>query len=247
MQDEQEEDYFSEVSEDKSKVGEAAIYGIDYEDQLEYDYMQHLKEVGRSANAVLIEAPAVKSESKETRKGFQLPAETLPSREEIDKDLLQQDLLKEGTLELDPSVLEIMESLEDEAFIQDFDDGFLDQLHEESAAFSNEDDYSYVEDDAEFDNDDYPSETDEEYDDYKSTRRGRLAQVKEEELMSSFSMSSSSLYRNEGLTLLDERFDKVRLQIVFGCFNFQRRCCKTTTKTQLVQLMMGKSNRRTIE
>lgn len=36
--------------------GEAAKFGIFFEDQNDYDYLQHMREVGRSANAVLIEA-----------------------------------------------------------------------------------------------------------------------------------------------------------------------------------------------
>jgi hypothetical protein len=43
--------------------GEAAKFGIFFGDQNEYDYLQHMREVGRSINAVLIEAKASTSSS----------------------------------------------------------------------------------------------------------------------------------------------------------------------------------------
>jgi len=45
-----------------SKLGTASLYGISFEDQLEYDYLQHLKPMGEDPSAVFIPSGPVKVE-----------------------------------------------------------------------------------------------------------------------------------------------------------------------------------------
>ena len=47
----------------RENEGEAAEYGIFFDDT-EYDYMQHLRSVGETPDAVLLEAPASKDQGK---------------------------------------------------------------------------------------------------------------------------------------------------------------------------------------
>jgi len=51
------------VSKVRSNEGEAAEYGI-YFDDTEYDYMQHLRSIGEQPDAVLLEAPGKKDKGK---------------------------------------------------------------------------------------------------------------------------------------------------------------------------------------
>src|ERR1700712_2367836 len=54
----------SEVDDIRDNEGEAASYGIYYDDT-EYDYMQHMREIGASSgDAYFVEAPTTKSKGK---------------------------------------------------------------------------------------------------------------------------------------------------------------------------------------
>ncbi|WVQ77750.1 40S ribosomal protein S27 [Cryptococcus sp. DSM 104548] len=137
-----------EASLDKSKIrsneGEAALYGITYDDSA-YDYMQHLKPVGGLAaggDSWLIAAPKGGSGvapgmkgGKQKSKGaavdddmFKLPETVLPSKammsvqeararsEAIPTELqgLQPDM--------DPHLRQVLEALDDDEFVDDGDD-----------------------------------------------------------------------------------------------------------------------------
>jgi protein LTV1 len=52
-----EDDLGPDVEAVRENEGEAAEYGIFFDDT-EYDYMQHLRPVGEAADAVLLEAPS---------------------------------------------------------------------------------------------------------------------------------------------------------------------------------------------
>ncbi|WVQ78926.1 40S ribosomal protein S27 [Cryptococcus sp. DSM 104549] len=135
-----------EASVDKSKVraneGEATLYGITYDDS-SYDYMQHLKPIGRGgAEVVLIEGPRgsgvakgmkgaankSKGKGKEDDLFDVLPPSVLPSKNEmsvwearargeaipLELQGLQPDM--------DPHLRQVLEALDDDAFVDGEED-----------------------------------------------------------------------------------------------------------------------------
>ncbi|KAF9106613.1 hypothetical protein BGX27_009098 [Mortierella sp. AM989] len=168
------------------------------------------------------------STSGKSKKGLNLPSEVLPSREELDFDDVYQSAVPLG---LNPDmpfdIRQTLEALEDEAFVDgELEESFFDELDGEGGDFDFGDeefgDYSdeeeeeggaegwqadfkkfkkaqkYASDDDSFEgSDDGHSQTS------RSSRRPGGASA------STFSMSSSAMFRNDNLTLLDERFDKI--------------------------------------
>ncbi|KAI8605661.1 Low temperature viability protein [Dissophora ornata] len=234
------------------KIGEAALLGLvggDFNDG-SYDYSKHMKEIGKTSDAVFMAAPKVAAQQKKaaaqdmaaedqqkpatsnksTKKtGLNLPSEVLPSREELDFADVYQSAVPMGLQPDMPfDIRETLEALEDEAFVDgELDESFFDQLDEDGGDFDfgdeeveeyyeDEDDeegreagweadfkkfkkaQKHASDDESFEgSDDGYSQTS------KSSRRPAGASA------STFSMSSSAMFRNENLTLLDERFDKI--------------------------------------
>ena len=212
-------------------LGVAARYGIFFDDQNEYNYMQHLKEVGRSPSAVLLEAPTSKSKpSKKLDKDaflkdeetpapelidagkkksvrFALPEDVMASKQEITQDQMyamvdgdQQQLI------LDPDVIEIMQALEDEAYQGDFGDEFVQELNEECS----EDDQEWYDDEQEdsvYSNEAFDQQySEDESDMYRAPiRKSTGART----ALTGLSMTSSAMFRNDKLTLLDDQFDKI--------------------------------------
>ncbi|KAF8938586.1 hypothetical protein BGZ58_000622 [Dissophora ornata] len=248
----------------EEKIGEAALLGLvggDFNDG-SYDYSKHMKEIGKTSDAVFMAAPKVAAQQKKagqsrgiqftdaeaaqdmaaedqqkpatsnksTKKtGLNLPSEVLPSREELDFADVYQSAVPMGLQPDMPfDIRETLEALEDEAFVDgELDESFFDQLDEDGGDFDfgdeeveeyyeDEDDeegreagweadfkkfkkaQKHASDDESFEgSDDGYSQTS------KSSRRPAGASA------STFSMSSSAMFRNENLTLLDERFDKI--------------------------------------
>ncbi|KAF3916918.1 hypothetical protein ABW21_db0205204 [Orbilia brochopaga] len=140
----------------RQNEGEAAMHGIYYDDT-EYDYMQHMREIGVSAQAVFIEAPQAQSkqrkhktplipedalnedgtERKKTLEELleedsaaknggrtsrtQLPAEMLPSDGQLKRTYHDQqdipDTIAGFQPDMDPRLREVLEALEDEAYV----------------------------------------------------------------------------------------------------------------------------------
>ncbi|WVO17227.1 hypothetical protein L204_104919 [Cryptococcus depauperatus] len=142
-----------EATVDKSKIraneGEAALYGITYDDSA-YDYMQHLKPVGRvGAESFLIAAPkggsGVAAGMKVGQKGkgkasaedmIQLPDSVLPSKDEMS---LQEARARTEAIpselqgfqpDMDPHLRQVLEALDDDAFVDDEEEeeGWFDEL-----------------------------------------------------------------------------------------------------------------------
>ncbi|KAF3923738.1 hypothetical protein ABW20_dc0107934 [Dactylellina cionopaga] len=151
----------------RANEGEAAIHGIYYDDT-EYDYMQHMRDIGESAEAVFIEAPQSQSKQKkgkgptmipeemeeERSKGkktleelleedsnaknaggthrVQLPAEVLPSGGYLKRSYQDQqdvpDAISGFKPDLDPRLREVLEALEDEAYVDDEEEDFFVEL-----------------------------------------------------------------------------------------------------------------------
>jgi protein LTV1 len=300
--------------------GEAANYGVYYDDT-EYDYMQHMRDLGSTSGAYFVEVPEPKGKGKDkvsledalrtasiddrqsdagvsvsssvSRDARDLFGEELAPSEFVRKTTYQDqqsvpDALAGFQPDMDPRLREVLEALEDEAYVDDEEDIFVelasDAVEVDPRAWKAE-----GWDVFEGNNDDYPSYPDEEDEGWqtddtikasspnsKSKKASNVptdiadlpapdavpAAIEEgddawmhefnkfkkdgksikavkpappSELQSSvltgasaltaggrhkkrkgartsttnYSMTSSALHRTEGLTLLDERFDKI--------------------------------------
>lgn len=122
----------------RKNEGEAAMYGIYYDDSA-YDYMQHLREPG-AAEAVVIDAKAPKAKGK-TDLAAALAAAAAPEEPQrlIPKELMAsevqlqrtwrdqqdvQDEIRGFRPDMDPRLREVLEALEDEAYVDDDEDIF---------------------------------------------------------------------------------------------------------------------------
>ncbi|KAF9200861.1 hypothetical protein BGZ49_008913 [Haplosporangium sp. Z 27] len=243
------------TAQDETKIGQAALMGwVEDEYNDGYDYTQHMKEIGRTSDAVFVAAPKVVAQEKKAansrgiqftdesaaqemskedqnkqsgkaRKGLNLPSEVLPSKEELDFDDVYQSAVPIGLQPDMPfDIRQTLEALEDDAFVDgELDEDFFDQLDGEGGDFDfgdeEYDDYSDEEEgaggwEADFkkfkkaqkyasDNESFEGSDDEHSQVSRVSRRPGGASA------STFSMSSSAMFRNENLTLLDERFDKI--------------------------------------
>ncbi|KAL1740040.1 Low temperature viability protein-domain-containing protein [Schizophyllum fasciatum] len=142
----------------RPNVGEAALYGIYYDDT-EYDYMQHLRQAGveeEGVDTILIEAPtAPKKKIKERDNiGIQLkdlPDGVLASRTELPRNYESQQAIPESLAgfqpDMDPHLRQVLEALEDDAFVDDDleDDFFGELVAEGERADSDEVEFEFAE------------------------------------------------------------------------------------------------------
>ena len=242
----------------RSSVGEAALYGIYYDDA-EYDYMQHLRPVGIQENnvdSVLVEAPSNISKAKGKAKAssrLDLPPGVLPSASELPRNYESQEAIPSSIAglqpDMDPHLRQALEALEDDAFIDDeLDDDFFGELIQDGerdankeSGFDFKDEATVVAtndsaalDPAQGESDTWEARFSAFQEARKSTQQydsegdegsegkdtvGRLRSIaviggkrrrKGTSESSGYSMSSSSIFRNEGLQTLDGRFDQVQ-------------------------------------
>ena len=274
----------SDVGNIRENEGEAANYGIYYDDT-EYDYMQHMRDLGSGAGeSYFVEAPAPKNKGKGKEKqsledalressledttGLLLGEEILPSKNlrkvtyQTQQDV--PDALAGFQPDMDPRLREVLEALEDEAYVDEDDEIFgelakdgeeLDEDEFEQGAWDEEDD-GWESDDtakptkeykdavselvqAEIENDDRDDHGDgdwmADFSKFKKDQKFRAAPVGPSDMQSSlmttttnggrrkkrkgaltnpsaYSMTSSSMFRTEGLTTLDARFEKIEEQ-----------------------------------
>ncbi|XP_078037900.1 LTV1 ribosome biogenesis factor [Augochlora pura] len=206
------------LNDDKRKE-EQQKYGIYFDD--DYDYLQHLKDVkslptewerveytSRSKNDE-------KSDDKDAPK-INLPSSVFASNVEEKVGLLNKAAPVSGLrLDLDPDVVAAMDDDFDYSDPEnELEDNFIELAN---ADISGEDEYEDEdEDEEEYDQSDVSSEghlalSDEEQDEVCSLN-GPQYTFREEETKSRFteySMSSSVMRRNEQLTLLDDKFEKM--------------------------------------
>ncbi|KAF9425764.1 hypothetical protein BGZ94_007240 [Podila epigama] len=165
---------------------------------------------------------------KPSKKSLRLPSGVLPSREELDFEDVYQGAAPVG---LNPDMpfdlRQTLEALEDDEFVDDdLDESFFDQLDAEGD-FEDEEVEEYYEDEDDEDGaggwqadfrkfkkaQQYHSDDDDSYqgsDDGGASQYSRASSRRAGGASAStFSMSSSAMFRNENLTLLDERFDKI--------------------------------------
>ena len=278
------DDLASELGSDveliRDNEGEAASYGVYYDDT-EYDYMQHMRDLGSgSGEAHFVEAPAPRNKGKERQsledalrdakledeEGVVLDDEILPSKN-LRKATYQAqqdvpDALAGFQPDMDPRLREVLEALEDEAYVDEDDDIFgqlakdgeeIDEDEFEQGAFDeNEEDEGWESDDTAKPTKEYnhapvapPGLLDDEREDHgdgawmanfskfkkdqksqapiapsqsdlqssmmttttnggrKKKRKGAMTNP------STYSMTSSSMFRTEGMTTLDARFEKL--------------------------------------
>ncbi|CAE6489957.1 unnamed protein product [Rhizoctonia solani] len=252
---------------ERANVGEAAEYGV-YFDDTDYDYMQHLRPVGMTADAVLLEAPNKDKGKGKNKEVVTLPGESLPSETELSlaaaRDAMQSipSELAGFNPNLDQHLRQTLEALEDDAFVGNNDvsgdheledlfgkllgggergDGEKGEWNEWEFREEGVDSHATatmpnrpqdVNDDLAFRVaafkqaqalDEISGEDDPEYSEGGDTI-GRLPSLPPMSVVggkrrrkgtgsdaSGFSMSSSSMFRNEGLRGLDEQFDRMEL------------------------------------
>lgn len=234
----------------RENEGEAALYGVTFDDS-KYDYMQHLKPIGGDDAGYFVEAKT--KPKKETEFMLNLK-EVLPSERKLDLDYQAQqdipDTIKGFQPDMDPRLREVLEALEDEAYLdeeQDVEEGdIFDDLLQGGAASDGEEidefDYDLYSEEEEDPNGDFSWEndfkkfqrkqkskvndwdSDDDFSDNLSEAEDTLSelpQVKSKKTKqkekrkkrtltdtSSYSMSSSLLFRTEGLRLLDDKYEQ---------------------------------------
>lgn len=235
----------------RENEGEAALYGIAYDDSA-YDYMAHLKPLnGGGGEVVLIPGPkgsGVAQGMKGDKKGkgkamFDLPDEVFASEREMSLDEVYAQAegipseLQGLQPDMDPHLRQVLEALEDDAFVGDEDD-WLGELVAGGEGDGEEWEEWEEGVDEDVGEDRELGEHEETWEDrFKSFKAAADVDERSEmddtvgslasnlDMMvvggkkrrgkrgpsdaSGMSMSSSSMFRNEGLRTLDERFDKV--------------------------------------
>ncbi|KIM32938.1 hypothetical protein M408DRAFT_313205, partial [Serendipita vermifera MAFF 305830] len=228
--------------------GEAALYGIYFDDR-EYDYTQHLRQVGveeSGVDAILIEAPSRHPHKSNKARDFDLiPKEALPSQQEIPRTYDSGQAIESSIAgfqpDMDPHLRQTLEALDDDAFVDPAvdDDLFADLLADGELEEGEELNFEFHEDGIQEE-----AKENDETDDWQSRfakfkleqkkrvnagsemdgvseggdTLGRLPSLsvagakkrrrKGTSDASGYSMSSSSMFRNEGLTRLDEQFER---------------------------------------
>jgi protein LTV1 len=171
-------DLASELGSDAESIreneGEAANYGVYYDDT-EYDYMQHLRELGPTGGEVVfVESTA--TQNKEKGKQKQSLEDALRQMELQDRatDLLDEDILPSKNLpklsyqaqqdipdaiagfqpDMDPRVREVLEALEDDAYVDDSEDIFKELAKDGQELHEYDFEETYPEDDGGWESDD---------------------------------------------------------------------------------------------
>lgn len=139
-------EFGSEAAAIRANEGEAASHGV-YFDDTEYDYMQHMRDLGSGAGEVVFiesEATANKGKGKQkqsledalkeldlehgSQSGSQIDAELLPSKNltRLTYESQQQvpDSIAGLQPDMDPRLREVLEALEDDAYVEDDDEIF---------------------------------------------------------------------------------------------------------------------------
>ncbi|KAH9004162.1 Low temperature viability protein-domain-containing protein [Lactarius hatsudake] len=220
------------LASERPNIGEATLYGIHFDDT-EYDYMQHLRSVGKQDEgfeSILVEAPKRR---------------TLPR--DFESQAAVQSSISGLQPDMDPHLRQTMEALEDDAYVDDdLGDDFFGELIGDGERDANDPfNYEFVEDvllasgsddtdathgtsetgwEARFAAfqkeqgrkamDPSPSDSGSETGDTvgqmpEFSAHGRRRRRRETSDASGLTMSSLSISRSEGLRDLDDRFDKI--------------------------------------
>ncbi|KAJ7146221.1 Low temperature viability protein-domain-containing protein [Mycena epipterygia] len=243
-------------SELSTNVGEAALYGVYYDDS-DYNYMQHLRQVGvqeDGVESVLVEAPSASKKGK--GKGIvlkDLPEGVLASTSELPRTYESQQAVPASIAgfqpDMDPHLRQVLEALDDDAFVEDdLEDDFFGELVGDGERGDEEVEFEFSEQGVGIEEEEEEEEIDEaagweaRFAQFKKVKSGageksedgydgseggdtvgRLPEMsviggkgkkrrKGTSDASGYSMSSSSMYRNDALKTLDERFDQMILK-----------------------------------
>lgn len=265
----------------RKNEGEAALYGVYYDDS-GYDYMQHLRGVGEGDAEVsqLVETARANDVKGKGKARMELRDE---AEEATYRDYLEKTVEEEGLRpDMDPSLREVLEALDDEAYVEDGDDAegaegdFFDDLikgkvpndYREPAAVPAalqgiDPSSTYATQVARFktsgagdSDDEFEDEEGSEVDDLASEGGDTVAELRAASARrpprkngldrkslasaSAFSMSSSSMFRNDGLSTLDDRFDQVRHSVLtpplyptnLSCLPVRSKLCMKKIRSQ---------------
>lgn len=152
----------------RENEGYAAQYGIFYDDS-KYDYLQHLKPMGQEGG-VFIEAAKARPSGKQTIED--LLKDQLPSKETRKVALDETENIPEDLRgfnpDMDPRLREVLEALEDEAYLEDVEDGAEDgdNLFDDLLRSGEAGDEDYYDDDEDYDEWDMDNHQDE-FDQYE--------------------------------------------------------------------------------
>ncbi|KAK2594920.1 Protein ltv1 [Conoideocrella luteorostrata] len=152
-------EFGSESAEIRANEGEAASHGV-YFDDSEYDYMQHLRDLNSgSGEVVFVEATdktkgkqkqsledALKKMDLAQQSGDLLDEEILPSKNLTRATYQAQQNIPDAIAgfqpDMDPRLREVLEALEDEAYVDDEDDDIFKDLTRDGQEI---DDYEFEE------------------------------------------------------------------------------------------------------
>jgi len=279
------DDLASEFGSDAGAIreneGEAANHGIFYDDT-EYDYMQHMRDLGMSSGAHWVKADTGKDSEKGKKKQTLEEALREASLEDRAEALLDEEILPSKNLrkvtyqaqqnvpdalagfqpDMDPRIREVLEALEDEAYVDDEEDIFGELAKDREEIDEDEFEQGLWDEDEEGWESDGTAKPTKEYKDapalpgvhfrdeeredhgdgewmeefskFKKDSKSKLKPVAQSQsdmqssMMttttnggrkkkrkgamtnpSAYSMTSSSMFRTEGLTTLDDRFEKL--------------------------------------
>ncbi|KAK3500080.1 Low temperature viability protein [Neurospora hispaniola] len=159
----------------RDNEGEAANYGV-YFDDTEYDYMQHLRDLGTGAGeAVFVEAKPVANQNKGKGKATLEDALKQLNLQNNAQDLLDEEILPNKNLQrltyqaqqdvpdaiagfqpdMDPRLREVLEALEDEAYVDNEEEDIFQELAKDAKEI-NEHEFEEAYD--EFDDDGWESD-----------------------------------------------------------------------------------------
>lgn len=167
----------------RQNEGEAANYGVFYDDT-EYDYMQHMRDLGSTGDAYFVEAPAKKGKGKEKMSledalrqaslddeqsdaGLSVSSNVSRASDLFGEEMAPSEFVRKVTYQdqqnvpdaiagfqpdMDPRLREVLEALEDEAYVDDEEDIFaelakdtveVDPREWKALGLDEDEDYSY--------------------------------------------------------------------------------------------------------
>ncbi|KAI8853949.1 hypothetical protein BC829DRAFT_260772 [Chytridium lagenaria] len=217
----------------KPAADDATNYGIFFKDQDTYDYVKHLKPIGVDPSAVFVSAAAASkkppkagirfldddasvamSEAPKRKVTFDLPSGVLGSQYEDEVGMLNREA-HVSVMDIEPSMREIIYALDDEAYVEEDLDDFFDALNADTVPekYAAAAEPTGEDDDEEEDEDQSEGAWYQQYQRYKENEVGSDDGFSDEEddkdRLTMMSMTSSVLFRNKNLTVLDERFDEL--------------------------------------
>ncbi|KAK3612684.1 hypothetical protein CHS0354_042210 [Potamilus streckersoni] len=180
-------------------------YGIFYDD--DYDYTQHLKDVNEVYDLTEVQTIRVINEGT----NLQLPSSVFASEVERDVGLLNQAIpIKGPQPDWDP---DIVAALDEDFNFDDPDNQLEDDFILEANCMEGEDEIRSGDCHSMDDSDDAASDaadfSDNDFSDDGEYGDAQFMQEETKSRFTSYSISSSVIRRNEGLTLLDDRFEKL--------------------------------------